>query len=154
MASARAGVSSATITAVGVRAPFECAKRDKRFVPSTTNLLRILPSPNSELKESQESAKVQTVVLRDPISRKRAEAVWLEKLKRAEARYQTAATHARQLQAESLNRTMASADGTFALQQALRIETKARAEYVRVLRIFSELILHGRQPDENVHRAG
>jgi hypothetical protein len=39
-------------------------------------------------------------------------------------------------------------DGRFALHQALQEESAARTEYMRILRIFNELIREGTLPDE------
>lgn len=43
-----------------------------------------------------------------------------------------------------------SPDGQYAYQGALRAENAAFAEYSRVLRIFSDLVLHGKMPEEPV----
>jgi hypothetical protein len=40
-------------------------------------------------------------------------------------------------------------DGRFALHLALQEESAARAKYMRVLRIFTRLILHGTPPEED-----
>jgi hypothetical protein len=39
-------------------------------------------------------------------------------------------------------------DGRFALNLALQEESAARTEYMRLLRIFTELILHAMPPEE------
>jgi hypothetical protein len=40
------------------------------------------------------------------------------------------------------------ADPTFAIQHARKVESKALAEYVRTLRIFTDLILHNKMPPD------
>lgn len=82
-------------------------------------------------------------------ARRRAEEIWREKLRQAETRYQLAAAHSRQVEAECSGGLMPSSDGNFALQKALRVEDNARAEYVQVLRTFTRLILYGEPPDES-----
>lgn len=42
-----------------------------------------------------------------------------------------------------------SPDGQYALQQALRAEHRALANYHRVLRLYSDLTQHGKLPDED-----
>jgi hypothetical protein len=39
-------------------------------------------------------------------------------------------------------------DGNFAYRQALQAETAALAEYRRTLTIFTDLLLHGKTPDQ------
>jgi hypothetical protein len=40
-------------------------------------------------------------------------------------------------------------DGRFALNLALQEESAARTEYVRVVKVYTELILHGTPPEED-----
>ena len=42
-----------------------------------------------------------------------------------------------------------SSDGDFAIQRALRLEDHARAEYLRVQRILTDLMTEGKIPDED-----
>jgi hypothetical protein len=86
-------------------------------------------------------------------ARRRTEAIWREKLRVAESRYQIASVNTRQIQAEYTRRSMPTADGAFALQRATSLENEARLEYVRVLRLFTQLILCGEQPNENTSQA-
>ncbi|HEY1242544.1 MAG TPA: hypothetical protein VGF16_18410 [Bryobacteraceae bacterium] len=72
------------------------------------------------------------------------EEMWRERLHQAEDRFHIASEQYRrlqqQLQADSFsNRT---------LQDALRLENEARLEYMRVLQIFTRLVLRGVQPPE------
>ena len=96
------------------------------------------------------------------------EAAWLERLKRARSRYQEKVAlerlkRARSRYAEkvSIRQKMVAErpawpislapdpDGRFALNLALREESAARTEYMRLLRIYTGLILHGTPPDED-----
>ncbi len=43
-------------------------------------------------------------------------------------------------------------DGAYVLQQALREEMLAERQYLRVLRIFSKLVIEGEIPDEDEWR--
>jgi hypothetical protein len=76
------------------------------------------------------------------------EELWQLRLKNAELRY----THARE-QLRNILRSLApgevpSADGSYAYQQALRAEKIALADYTRVLRVFTDLVVHGKPPEE------
>jgi hypothetical protein len=70
-------------------------------------------------------------------------ALWRGRMAEAKARYETAALHLKGVEKES----MPSADANFAFQQALREENTARRQYVKVLKIFSDL-LGGKIPEE------
>ena len=89
------------------------------------------------------------MAIEDAEARKRAEQIYREKLRQAQNRYQFATAQIRQLQAEYSTGSVPSADGDFALRNALRNENDARSDYMRVLRVFTQLILHGEQPEEN-----
>jgi hypothetical protein len=80
--------------------------------------------------------------------RRRCEEIWRERLRQAEIRFQLAAAHSRQMHAEYSSGSMPSPDGQPALRKALKKENAARAEYMRVLRLFSRLILYGEHPEE------
>ena len=47
-----------------------------------------------------------------------------------------------------------SPDGQYALQHALRAENLALAEYRRVLRIYTDLVMEGKLPEEGRKAAG
>ena len=83
--------------------------------------------------------------------RREVEAAWLERLQRARAHYEEKLAIRRQMVAERPVWPISLApdpDGRFALNQALKEESEARTEYMRLLRIFTELILHGTPPEE------
>jgi len=72
------------------------------------------------------------------------EEMWRERLHEAEDRFHTASEQYRQVQQQ-----LQTASGpNRALQEALRLENEARLEYMRVLQIFSRLVLRGVQPPE------
>jgi hypothetical protein len=84
--------------------------------------------------------------------RREVEAAWLERLKLARSRYEEKVAIRRKMVAERpvwpIN-PQSDPDGRFALNQALQEESAARTEYMRLLRIFTALILHGTPPDED-----
>jgi hypothetical protein len=85
-------------------------------------------------------------------SRRELEATWLQRLKRTRSRYEEKATIRKEMLAERsvwpIN-LQPDPDGRFALDLALKEESAARTEYMRVLRIFSKLILDGTPPEED-----
>jgi hypothetical protein len=85
-------------------------------------------------------------------SRRKLEAEWHQRLKRARAFYEEKAAVRKQMLAERsvwpINR-QPDPDGRFALNLALQEESAARTEYMRVLRIFTRLILQGTPPEED-----
>jgi len=79
-------------------------------------------------------------------------AAWRETLSRARSRYQDKAAIRRQIVAERPVWPISlepDPDGRFALYRALQEESAARTEYMRLLTIYTELILHGTPPDED-----
>ena len=85
-------------------------------------------------------------------SRRELEAAWREGLSRARFRYQDKAAIRRQIVAESPVWPISlepDPDGRFALYRALQEESAAWTEYMRLLTIYTELILHGTPPDED-----
>jgi hypothetical protein len=80
---------------------------------------------------------------------KQVEQIWRAKFRQAQDRYQFATANTRRLQAEYSTSSVPPADGDFAVRNALRNENEARSEYMRVLHVFTKLILHGERPEEN-----
>lgn len=74
------------------------------------------------------------------------EAAWLERLNAALKRLQEAEWNTKHLVVEA--KTMPSTVGSSALQTALRHERFAREEYMRVLRLFTDLVVLGEAPTE------
>jgi uncharacterized NAD(P)/FAD-binding protein YdhS len=85
-------------------------------------------------------------------SRRELGAAWRQRVDRARSRYEEKLAIRRQMVGERLEWPISLApdpDGRFALNQALKEESAARTEYMRLLRIFTELILHGTPPEED-----
>jgi hypothetical protein len=82
--------------------------------------------------------------------RRELEAAWRERVNRARSRYEEKAAICKEMLAERsvwpINREP-DPDGRFALSVALQEESAARTEFTRVLRIYTELVLHGTPPD-------
>jgi hypothetical protein len=85
-------------------------------------------------------------------SRRELEAAWRERVNRARSRYEEKVAIRKEMLAErsvwTINREP-DPDGRFALHLALQEESATRGEYMRVLRIFSKLILDGTLPEED-----
>jgi hypothetical protein len=71
---------------------------------------------------------------------------WRERVNAALTQYHTAKEAARA--AKDLVSEAPAPDGLFAFRKAVRVETAARKEYMRVLTIYSNLVIHGKVPDE------
>lgn len=74
------------------------------------------------------------------------ESLWKHRLQVARERYDFAAAHARQTLSEVKSGLLAAPDGSVAARDAMLKETDARSEYMRVLRVFTDLVLHGKIP--------
>ena len=83
--------------------------------------------------------------------RREVEAGWRERVNRARVRYEEKVAIRRQMVAERpiwpIN-LEPDPDGRLALNLALQEESAARTEYMRLLRVFTELILHLIPPGE------
>ena len=84
-------------------------------------------------------------------SRRELEDACRERVNRARSRYEEKTAIRKEMVAERslwpINRET-DPDGRFALNLALQEESEARKEFVRVLTIFTELILHGTPREE------
>ena len=85
-------------------------------------------------------------------SRRELEAAWYRRLSRARSRYEEKFAIRKEMVGKRsvwpIDREP-DPDGRFALHLALQEESAARTEYMRVLRIFTRLILHGTPPEED-----
>jgi hypothetical protein len=84
--------------------------------------------------------------------RRELEATWRERVNRARVRYEEKMAIRRQMLAERPEWPMSLApdpDGRFALNLALKEESAALTEYMRLLRIYTKLSLHGTPPEED-----
>ena len=87
-------------------------------------------------------------------SRRELEAAWLQRLKRARSRYEEKTAIHKEMVAQRsrsvwLINLEPDPDGRFALHMALQEASAAWREYIRVLKIFTEFILHGTPPEED-----
>ena len=76
------------------------------------------------------------------------EDTWRERVRNARIRYEQAAKTFRATWGEHFEERVTS-DPTFAIQQARQVESEALAEYVRVLKIFTDLVIHGKLPPDS-----
>ena len=72
---------------------------------------------------------------------------WHEKLLDGERAYSAASAEVKRLMVEY--RDIPPADRGFAFQQAVRTETAALADYNRILRVFTHLVLYGVLPGDS-----
>ena len=80
-------------------------------------------------------------------SRSELEDRWRARLSDAKRGHDVASAQFRAAAAQHRALGLISSDGNLALHQALVAEAKARQEYIRILRIFTDLVVHGRVPD-------
>jgi len=74
---------------------------------------------------------------------------WRDRLKSARQKYDLAVLHQRTV-IDELNRwPLPAPDGSGAVRKALIQESAARNEYIRVLRIFTDLTLYGKVPKDD-----
>jgi len=96
------------------------------------------------------------VLALNPVARgpsRRVQAAWQQRLKRARSLYSEKVAITKQLFAERRTRVWPinlgpDPDGRFALHLALQEESAARAEYMRILKIFNELMREEKLPEE------
>jgi CheY-like chemotaxis protein len=79
-------------------------------------------------------------------NRQELEETWRSKLEQAQLRYQAATHEYRRLLGETRDGLPPGPDSTVA--QARRAESEALSEYSNVLRVFAELVVHGKLPEE------
>lgn len=79
--------------------------------------------------------------------------MWRGRLHTAEEKYRDASAEYLRRQEIYKSGSMPSADSNYALQQALRLENEARAEYMRVLQAFTRLVLNKETPENEKRRA-
>jgi hypothetical protein len=97
------------------------------------------------------------LALVDPVAKgpsRSVQAAWQQRLKRARSLYAEKAAIRKELLSERRDpvwpiNLAPDPDGRFALHQALQEESAARTEYMRILRIFDELMREGTLPDED-----
>lgn len=81
------------------------------------------------------------------------EELWRLRLSNARLRVQFARSYVKEVQRDLAEGAVPSADGNFSFERAIRAENMALAEYNRVLRIFTDLVLRRILPDESASAA-
>ena len=81
--------------------------------------------------------------------RKTLEELWRARVADAKLRLDFACQFVREVERDFPLGGEPSPDGRFARERALRLENLARNEYGRVLRLYSDLVVAGKVPDEN-----
>lgn len=80
--------------------------------------------------------------------RRDLEELWRERLKDAKLRLEFAYNYVKEVQKDLEAGGVPAPDGNFAFARAIKAENFALAEYNRVLRIFGDLLVQGKIPDE------
>jgi len=81
------------------------------------------------------------------ISPQDVEELWRGRLAAAKAHYETAVARFRTASEDFRTHQAPSPDGGFGVHVAIAAESSARKEYMRVLRLFTDLVLYGRIPE-------
>src|SRR5579864_1780822 len=76
------------------------------------------------------------------------EDLWRGRLAAARLTYETAVTRFRTASEDFRSNHTPSPDGGFSVHLAIAAESNARKEYMRVLRLFTDLVLYGKIPEE------
>ena len=79
--------------------------------------------------------------------------LWRKRLQDAFHQLNSATFHVQEVQQDYRSRAVPSPDGDLAFRIALRAETAARREYMRVAIILHEFIMHGTIPSEGDPKA-
>ena len=83
-----------------------------------------------------------------PIHRQEVEEFWRRRLAEEKARYEVAVTRFQTASEDFRTQHATPPDGGFGVHLAITAESSARREYMRVLRLYTDLLLHGKIPDE------
>ena len=84
----------------------------------------------------------------DPTPTQQLEEVWRLRLSDAQLRLQFARNYMQEVHRDLQEGVIPAADGNFALERAIRAENIAIAEYSRVLRFYTDLVVDGKIPEE------
>jgi hypothetical protein len=74
---------------------------------------------------------------------------WRTRLAEAKRNHGQAVAQFRRAAEEYRVRDVPASDGNLGLHQAIAAESSARREYIRVLRLFTDLVVHGRIPKDD-----
>jgi hypothetical protein len=93
---------------------------------------------------------------RSPIRKQDVEEIWRRRLSEAKGRYEVAVARFQTASEEFRNHHTTPPDGGFGVHLAIAAESSARKEYMRVLRLYTDLLLHGKVPEDNArgHQVG
>ena len=80
------------------------------------------------------------------------ELYWKERWQNAKLALEVARAHVQALKENVLPSDRYGSDSANAYKSALEQETAALIEYSRVLRIYTDLVVHGKLPDDNDER--
>lgn len=92
--------------------------------------------------------QTESVAESESEKKRRVEDLWLRKLRHADERFRLASAQYRETHADYGSRSSHSAAEASELRKALQRERLAKAEYIRVLRTFTRLVLRGEIPPE------
>jgi hypothetical protein len=81
--------------------------------------------------------------------RKALEELWRSRLNEARLRVELARNFLHEVQRDFQDGTVPQPDGNFAYQRALKAENTALAEYSRILRVYHDLTMAGKIPEES-----
>jgi hypothetical protein len=84
---------------------------------------------------------------RPALHRKDTEEQWRVRLADARGAYESAVAQFRSASEDFRSRTLPTPDGGLGVHLAIAAETNARKEYMRVLRVFTDLVLYGTHPE-------
>lgn len=88
--------------------------------------------------------------------RQEIEELWRRRLAEEKARYEVAVARFQTASEDFRNHHTTPPDGGFGVHLAITAESNARKEYMRVLRLYTDLLLYGKIPEDTVRdtRAG
>jgi hypothetical protein len=90
--------------------------------------------------------------MEETIGRKDLEELWRGRLADAKASYEIAVTQFRTASEDFRAHCTPSPDGGLSVHLAIVAESRARKEYMRVLRVFTDLLVYGKAPgDADAH---
>jgi hypothetical protein len=81
-------------------------------------------------------------------SKRELEDVWRERLREARRKYEEAANAFKATWGEHFESRL-TVDPTHAIEQARNVESRALSQYMRVLKVFTDLVVHGKLPPED-----
>jgi hypothetical protein len=73
--------------------------------------------------------------------------LWRNRLLDARAKYDLAATQSKTSSKDFADKILPTPDGGAKMIGAIRAESRARSEYMRTLRIFTDLVIAGKAPE-------